>query len=456
MSGEEGRSPALPTRALAGHGGDVLAALRLTVRPLADPADLARWRDTSVAKLVEHAHARVPFARAMLDRAGLAPRDVRTVRDLALLPVTSKRDVQRAGVAARSACDVAADRLLDRSTSGSTGERVIVKRTWIEERLLNAFRLRAMRDYGYRLRDRRALVHFARNEDPRDDQSLQRLAQRLGLLRRRVFDAIGDPGFAAAVAAFEPDIVTGMVSAVARLADEVIARDLRLRPRFVVAGGELLTEPLRARIAQLGAPIHDVYGSNEVNLIAWQCPRGANAFHLCDDALVVEVLGHDDQPVGVGEWGEVVVTSLHAHAMPVIRYRLGDVAVRGPDRCPCGAAFSTLLAIRGRTFDTFALADGRILHPWDVLAAIDAQLGWVWHCQLVQVARDAIELRVVPVAPPSPEAVRQMEDAARSALVGRARFAVRIVAAIAPEASGKTRPFVALGAAGVARPADAP
>ena len=157
------------------------------------------------------------------------------------------------------------------------------------------------------------------------------------------------------------------------------------------------------------------------------------------------MLGPDDRAVAVGEWGEVVATSLFSHAMPLIRYRLGDVAVRGPERCPCGAAFSTLLAIRGRTFDAFPLADGRTLHPWDVLQAIDSQLGWVKHCQLAQVSREAIELRVVPSAPPSAAAVARMESAARAALGERAIFHVRLVATIDPEASGKTRPFVALG-----------
>ena len=447
MSGARRGSPAVLLGAPAELGAAGLAALRLTVRPLTDPADLGRWRDACVARLVERASARVPFVRRLLERGGLAPRDVRTVRALAALPVTSRRDLQEADVADRVAGDLGVDRLLDRSTSGSTGERVVVKRTWVEERLLNAFRWRALREYGYRVRDRRALVHFLSGEDPRDDQTLQRVAQRIGLLRRRVFDAIGDPGFADGVVAFAPQVVTGMASALARLADEVAARGHRLQPRFVVSGGELLTTPLRSRIARLGAPIHDTYGCNEVNLIAWECPHGAGGYHVCDDALVLEVLGSDDRPVAVGEWGEVVVTSLHAHAMPVIRIRLGDVAVRGPERCPCGAPFSTLLAIRGRTFDTFALGGGVTLHPWEILAAIDAQLGWVRSCQMVQVARDAIELRVVPASAPSPATVRQMEDAARLALAGRARFAVQLVAAIEPGASGKTRPFVALAGA---------
>jgi hypothetical protein len=79
-----------------------------------------------------------------------------------------------------------------------------------------------------------------------------------------------------------------------------------------------------------------------------------------------------------------------------------------------------------------------------VLHAIDDQLGWVRHCQLVQVARGAIELRVVPVAPPEPAAVASMESAARAALAGRSTFHVRLVTAIDRDASGKTRPFVAL------------
>lgn len=421
-----------------------LGALRLAVQPFTDAERLARWRNACLVRLLERTHPHVPLVRSLFARAGLAPGDIRTVDDLSALPVTTKRDLQDGGVAGCVADDVDHDRLLDRSTSGSTGERVIVKRTWLEERLLNAFRWRALRDYGYRVRDRRALVHFGSSEDPGDDQSLQRLVQRAGLLRRRVFDAIGDPDLAAAVAAFAPDCITGMASAVARLADQAGASGQRLRPRFVVAGGELLTEPLRTRIATLAAPIHDVYGSNELNLIAWQCPNGAGGYHVVDDALVVEVLGPDDTPVAVGEWGEVVATSLLSHAMPLIRYRLGDVAVRGPDRCPCGAPFSTLLAIRGRTFDTFPLAHGGSLHPWDVLHAIDDQLGWVRHCQLVQVARGAIELRVVPIAPPPPERVTSMESAGRAALAGRVAFHVRLVAAIEREASGKTRPFVAL------------
>ena len=87
------RAPAL-LRSLAEPGGGGLAALRLTVRPFADPERLARWRDACVVRLLARAHAHVPFVRALFEHAGLEPGDVRTVADLSALPVTAKRDIQ--------------------------------------------------------------------------------------------------------------------------------------------------------------------------------------------------------------------------------------------------------------------------------------------------------------------------------------------------------------------------
>ena len=74
-----------------------------------------------------------------------------------------------------------------------------------------------------------------------------------------------------------------------------------------------------------------------------------------------------------------------------------------------------------------------------------SQLGWIRHCQLVQVARDAIELRVVPGTPSVAGGRRAHGVGGACRARGRATFAVRLVATIEREASGKTRPFVALG-----------
>jgi hypothetical protein len=116
------------------------------------------------------------------------------------------------------------------------------------------------------------------------------------------------------------------------------------------------------------------------------------------------------------------------------------VAVRGPDRCPCGAAFSTLLAIRGRTFDSFDLGDGRLRHPYELINALKPHFGWVLQFEMAQSGRSAIEFRVIPNGQPMD--VEAMAAAGRLAIGETAEFSVKLVEAIDPGPSGKLRVFV--------------
>lgn len=266
-----------------------------------------------------------------------------------------------------------------------------------------------------------------------------------------VIDALTDHAAAEKAARFSPHCLTGMTSALASLVDAAAARGLALAPRLVVTTGELLTAPLRARIAALGSLLRDLYGSNEFNLLAWECPAGSGAYHVCDDAVVLEVVGDDGRPVAVGQTGEVVVTGLHSFAMPFIRYKLGDLAVRGPDRCPCGAPWSTLLAIHGRTIDTFRFAGGMTLHPWVIHNAVRPWLGMVRQASLVQTASDRLEYLVVATDAMGAEEEGALSAAARSVLPEGICFTLRRVDVIPVGPGGKARPFVPLDGAASAR-----
>ena len=69
--------------------------------------------------------------------------------------------------------------------------------------------------------------------------------------------------------------------------------------------------------------------------------------------MVVEVL-NEGRPAQPGESGEIVLTSLHAWASPLIRYAPGDMAEHSTERCACGANCSTLSKVHGRTHDHFS------------------------------------------------------------------------------------------------------
>jgi len=408
------------------------------------PNNLAQQQWRQLTRLLHHAQTHVPFYSESFARAGVDASSVQSPEDFRRIPIIGRRDCQQGDPARRIARNHDPHCLLDRSTSGSTGERLTVKRTWFEERLLNAFRWRAWREYGLRASDRLAILYFHRARDPRDNQFIQRLAARLGLGRQQVFDAVGDPGMARATLNFRPQAIAGMSSAIALLADQWAKEGIRIPLRFVATGGELLTEPLRARISTLGAPILDLYGANELNLLASRCPAGADTYHVCDDAHRIEVLRPDNTPAAPGESGEVVATSLFSYAMPFIRYRIGDQAVRGPDRCPCGAPFSTLLSIQGRTIDRFHLGNDTWLHPWEIINAIRPHFGWIRQSQIVQSERRQLTLRIVPLQAPAAAEIDLLTSAAIAAIGKRARISIELTRHIAPSPSGKPIPFVAL------------
>jgi phenylacetate-CoA ligase len=189
-----------------------------------------------------------------------------------------------------------------------------------------------------------------------------------------------------------------------------------------------------------GRSPNECYASHEFNMIAAECAK-TGLLHISEGSVIVEVL-RDRRPVSVGETGEVVITSLYSYTMPLVRYRLGDLVERGPDRCPCSAPFRTLKQVQGRIIEMFHLPDGRRLHPYALVETLVHQNRWVRQYQLVQERRGLIRVRVVGVA-----AVDQQEKL-RVALARKCGPGVSIiiepVEEIRPEPSGKFRPYYSL------------
>jgi phenylacetate-CoA ligase len=161
--------------------------------------------------------------------------------------------------------------------------------------------------------------------------------------------------------------------------------------------------------------------------------------HVADDSVLVEVARDDGSPAGPGETGEVVATALHSFAMPFIRYRLGDIVTRGPARCPCGAPFSTIRAIRGRMVDCFSLPGGRTIHPYELVLPL-MRRPWIRQYQLLQETTERIVLRLVAAPSPPPADLVEIEAIARDCLGPGVEFAVALVPEIPLESTGKLRP----------------
>lgn len=408
---------------------------------------LRRFQARKLQSIVAHCREHVAVYRDHWRDADVASASLAAPDAVRALPVIGKDDLR-----ARPLRDTLADgadplALVRHETSGSSGEPFSISRTPFEEHLLQLFRLRALAEAGVRWTDR--IVRF---------RQLPAGGTRVtwpGRLRRalRVHPDVDLDGLADAsdmldaLARHRPDVVAGYPSTLAYLAAEAARRHATVSPlRLVVSGGEVLTSPARRAIADAwNARVVDLYGAHEFNLLASECPAG-HGYHVCDDAVLVEVVDDDGRPVAVDEPGHVVATALHSYAMPFVRYRTGDLAVRGPDACACGQPYSTLRAIEGRAAEVLALPGGRAIHPYRITGALaDRDGDWIAQHRLVQRAVDHVVLEIATRRAPDPaDLARVRADGARVLGEG-VRFDVTIVDAFPRGPRAKFRPYVALG-----------
>lgn len=421
----------------------VVQAFRRHAR--ADRAELDRFRDEQVRRIVTHAYQHVPYYSRLFARNDLDSRQVRGVADLAAVPLTSKRDLQPLPVGEVIARGVDPARLFSNRTSGSSGEPFVLRRTWLEQSLESWYRMRAFRYYGVRLTHRMAGVGVVHARDPNDRKLIGRALTALGLRKAIRIDGLRDPAqIVARLLAFRPEMVGGLPGVLSRVAAYLIDQNIDLRPRVVTVGGEVLTPLMRRQIGDgFGAPVRDIYGTHEFNLLAWECREGGD-LHTCDDGVILEVLREDGRPAEPGERGEVVATNLHRYAMPLIRYRLGDIVTQGParhwSRCACGLPFSTIRQVQGRMIDYFPLPDGRVLHPYEIVTRV--VLGpnpWIRQYQLTQERIDRIVLRIVPAGAAPADQVAALRDSIARLLGPTVTFEVSLVEKIPLETTGKFR-----------------
>jgi phenylacetate-CoA ligase len=421
-----------------------MIARAIGLRSWRSRAELVAYQEERLQRVVAHAYANVAYYRELFDRHGVMPAQIRGLTDLDRIPISSKDDLCRQPVAELLAAGLHPDRLRRIQTTGSTGVPFALYRSSSEQRMHHLFYLRAHREFGQRLGDRvvRIVARLALVARPASPAAKLKPVGSLLLaagLRSHVLDVRTPPEeLLRQLAALRPGVIKAYPGVLARLGEE-LRRSGRadIRPRFVVAVGEVLTGARRAQIeATWRVPVRDVYSCWEVGLIAWECPS-TGMLHVFDDSVVLEVLGNNDRPVGIGERGEVVLTSLHSFAMPFIRYRLGDVVTRGAAGCSCGSPFSTIGMVQGRMLDFFRLPGGRLVHPYEILSDLtEDAFRWVRHYQLVQEAEDRVAFLMVPGPEFDRERLAEFERRAVRVL-GAARLRTELVERIEPAPSGK-------------------
>jgi len=318
---------------------------RETVEPTTRHSNL----EGKLRQAVRRAYLHAPATRAMMDRAGVQPRDVRTYHDLERLPISRKTDLidlqkkqpPYGGLLTMAAVDV---------------ERVFISPGPIYEPLhssrikwfAHAFWAAGFRKgdvvvntFTYHLSPAGTLFHEALRHcgatvvvtgTGNTDIQVQTMRD------LHVTGFVGTPSF----------LVT-----VLKRAEEMglnVRRDLALNKAWFT--GEMLAPSIRKLLEiDYGVSTAQAYGVTEPGgCIAYECAE-KSGLHMMDDYFLEIVDPQTGKQLPPGKVGEIVVTPLHNRAWGLLRFGTGDLSSFTTKPCPCGRTAHRLTGILGRTAD---------------------------------------------------------------------------------------------------------
>lgn len=415
--------------------GSMRRSLAAMERACAD--ELTRYQNRRLRMLVRLAERRSPFYRAWFRESGVDPSAIRTVDDLALLPLLERRHLvdfprdflvcpQRMAWAAHSSGTSGRPVTVYRTPGSSVYEFAALERQWSWFGLPRGARRVVMRGGDFAADRPGTVTMLVPGARQLFVSSYHLTAEHL-------------PAIVAALREFQPHAVEGWPSSIALLAGLLHEAGQRLPVGAVITSSEVMSPAQLALMREVFAgPIVDHYGQTERVAMAGSCEAGG--YHVFSDYGIVELL---PVPGRENRW-EIVGTPLHNWGFPLLRYRTGDEVGPAPEGpCPCGRAFPLLGTVDGRVEDTFTATDGR---PIPLPSSIVDDLIGLREAQVVQSAPGHFTIRMVPGVGFDPARVEEQARRNVDRLVGPGQWVdFETMARIPRSASGKFKSAVKLG-----------
>jgi phenylacetate-CoA ligase len=172
--------------------------------------------------------------------------------------------------------------------------------------------------------------------------------------------------------------------------------------RYGLFGAEPWTEAMRARLEALwGCAALDFYGLSELigPGVAAECVEARDGLHVNEDHFLPEIVDPaTGASLGPGKEGELVLTALTKEALPMLRYRTGDLTSLNPEPCRCGRTTVRMARIKARSDDMLVIR-GVNVYPSQVEAALLTIAELAPHYQLVVDRTQAFPSLAVHVEP---------------------------------------------------------
>ena len=391
--------------------------------------------------LLRDAAENVPYYRDLFKTLGATPDDFRELPDLALLPELQKQTLRENFAQFVNPRHNARD-VFEDHTSGSTGIPLRFLLT-VEQKVYEmAYNIRFFRWAGYRTGAR--IAAFRHYIPPTERDPLWKYDRSQRTLFFSVYDMkpANLRAYVEEFNRFKPDFVRGYPSSMYIFAQFAASERLTVhRPRAVLSSSETLSPEMKATVERaLQCPVYDWWGSNERVATACQCER-RGLYHINAEGGYLEFLPQQDA-AGATVY-RIVGTGLINHAMPLIRYNIGDLAVPAKDPCPCGRGLPCIERILGRVNDLIVTGDQKFV-PSVRFYTLFETYEKIRQFQVVQTAPDAVTVRLVRARELTEVELAGLREKLKRFLGERVAIEFEFVEEIKPEPSGKIRNVVSL------------
>jgi phenylacetate-CoA ligase len=320
--------------------------------------DLVKIQEKKLKPLINHAYVNVPYYHDLFDSIKIKPYDIKTIRDLKKIPILTKKNVRENYPKKIVAKGTNLKKCHISKTTGSTGTPLKICFSNKDYNYRTALYKYIYLESGVSLFDKIITIRA-----PSDKVKKSWFAKLRVLIFKDI--SIYNPidNIAKELVEHNPDFIITYPSMLSLLATEIKEKKISgIRPKLIMAMSETLTNPMRDKLSKsFDSEIIRHYGSEEFGSLAFEC-KSHSGYHIITDNVILEFL-KDGKDVNPGESGEVIITGLENYTMPLIRYKLGDIAIPLKEKCSCGRGLPLIREIEGRQDDYLSLPSGKKISP---------------------------------------------------------------------------------------------
>lgn len=406
---------------------------------------MAEYQDAHLRKVVQVAYERSAYYRQLMDARGITPSRIRGRVDLVQLPLITK-EILRERLADVLTAPLPLRDWRHGHTSGTTGSPLSL---WYDREMSvfnDAMDARQKRWAGMTDHDwiavllGRVIVPTTRQTPP---------FWRVNRVHRQVWFSSFHLSpehletYVAELRRRQIRFLEGYPSTVFILAQYLTANGLTLPMKAVFTSSETLHQVQRETIrAAFSCEPTDFYGHAERVIFATECEEH-DGKHIAEEYGYVEVVDDHGERVPDGEHGYLVGTTLHNLAMPLLRYRTGDISAIRRDPCSCGRTLARIENVATKAEDIVITPDGRMISP-SVLTHPFKPFHQILKSQLIQDRIDHVTVNIVPSHEFTDDHQRQLKSEIEKRLGKGIVVDIVRLADIPREKSGKFRWIISL------------